>query len=162
MIETRNIDDVYDFYEDNNPIAIAKPRFRKLINAYLKYLMRKVFEGHEIQLSGGDSLGRLSLRGKKQKIFIQDNGDIKGLCIDWKTTYEKWGLNPELKEKKQYFYHMNEHSGGITYSFHWEKEKAKLPNKFFYALTPSRRNKRTVPKLVREGKEYFVEQNRIL
>src|ERR1044072_4412477 len=48
--------------------------FSKIFSGYIKFLLSKVFEGHDVQLGNRSMLGSISLRGFKKKIKIDENG----------------------------------------------------------------------------------------
>lgn len=156
MIDRKNIDDCYLFYSQNSKTPVSSKLYKEIVYGFFKFIIRKVLEGFEVHLSGGHTLGTLSVQGTKLQAKVdEETGEIKGLPIDWKTTKQMWEKYPEQKYK-EYYYHLNEHSGGVLYSLHWRKESSLLINKYLYAFIPCRANKRTVPKKVREGNEYYV------
>lgn len=169
-IEEKKIYDLYRFYKRNRTsgyIDNAKTRtseneekriFSLIFIGYIKFMMKKVFEGFDVQLGNRYVLGVLSIRGKKKKIKFDENGKPTNLAPDFKATNELWAKRPDLKEKKHMIYHLNEHSEGITYSIRWYKDKSIIPQKFiwFYSIAFARNIKRTVPRMVRAGKEYQV------
>lgn len=150
------LNDGYKYYKKTNKNPVDKVTYLRIVGGFILYIMKKVFQGYEVDLSGGDSLGKIALRGSKLTPFVNDEGQVRGLAINWKDTLALWKENPDAKENKEYIYHFNEHSNGITYCLQWYKHKASLGNKSYYSLIFSRRNKRTVPKLIKDENEFFV------
>lgn len=168
MIVEKNMIHFYRFYRDNYPKAVKLEHeyktiamYRAIINGFIKFIVKKVFEGFEVQLSDGTSLGSLHITGRKRKVTIDEvTGEIKGLRVDYGATNKLWAERPDLKEKKYRVYHTNEHSGGITYRITWSKERMLMPNKYYFCLIPCRQNKRDIAKkILIENKEYLVMQH---
>ena len=119
----------------------------------MKFLSSKLLERGEIIIP--DRLGRLMVLGKKVKVRIEE-GKIKGLAPDWVKTKELWEEDPQAKLDKQLVYHFNENTNGIRYKYFWSKSRVLVTNKTLYNLKMTRENKRTLSKLVTEGKEYLI------
>ena len=161
MIEKKGMPDFYVFYKQRSETPVAQSLYREIVGGYFKFLMTKVFDGFDIELSAGNTLGLLCIRGKKVSLKEDEDGNLVGLAVNWKATNELWARRPDLKLIKQLVYHLNEHSDGIRYSFKWQRNGVKLLNKVFYTFKASRKNKRTVPKMIRAGKEYMVNFDKI-
>lgn len=138
--------------ESSEPIDIST--YLKIVNSYMKFLIRKLFEKGEINIP--ERLGTLSIVGKKVKVRIED-GEIKGLAPDWAKTKELWDEDPVAKENKQLAYHFNEETNGVRYRFFWSKNRVLVTNKTLYTLKMTRTNKRELASLVRQGKEYLIK-----
>lgn len=159
MIETVTVRDSYKYYKDNTTDPIPPKEYYRIISGFLKFIMKKVFEGHNVQLSNGQSLGAIGIRGTKMKPRLNDEGQIRGLAPDWGSTRKLWNENPEAKATKKIVYHFNEHTNGISYRLVWWRKKMKIANKFIYSLVFTKGpkgNKRHLSKLLKEGKEYLV------
>lgn len=117
-----------------------------------KFLCSKVLDGHEVTLPS--RFGTLSIIGREQKVRFDEAGNVVGLPPDWKKTRELWDRNPEAAKKKTLVYCTNEHTSNIRYKFLWSKKKVIIENKTLYSLRMTRTNKRTVYKLLMNGKEY--------
>lgn len=138
------------------PISDVK-LYLEIVTGLMKFIMKKVFEGYDVQLSANDSLGRIGVRGVKTSGYIGKDGQIKGLAPHWTKTKELWDNNPQAKLDRTIVYCTNEHSGGVRYKLVWYKQDAKLPNKSLYTLKFCRKNKRTLNKLITvEQREYMV------
>lgn len=162
MIDKKNIQDCYKYYKtlDDKPVTIAT--YRAIVNGFVKYMVRKLLEGYDVRLSASETLGTLAIRGIKIKPELDDEGNVKNAAPDWRATNKLWEKYPELKEKKQLVYHLNEHTNNVRYSIKWFRGNAKLPNKWFYSFTATKGGngtKRQLSKLIKEGKEYLVIEN---
>lgn len=69
------------------------------------------------------------------------------LSVDWVNTVENG----------KYIYHLNEHTNGFKYFFHWIKKRKKIKNLYYYKLVMTRSNKRLLAKLIKSGKYDFFE-----
>jgi hypothetical protein len=152
----RNLRGSYQFYRETTAQPVDIKTYLKIVHGFILFIMQKVWDGWDVQLSGGNSLGSIGMRGKRIQPKVNDAGQIVGLAPDWVKTKKYWAENPEARERKQLIFHFNEHSGGIRYRIVWYKNRMILPNKSCYVLQFSRHNKRTVPKLIRSGKEYLI------
>jgi len=77
MIETKNLRQSYKFYRKNTTDAIADMNlYLKIITGFVKFIMKKVFEAYDVDLSSGSTLGTLGIRGKKARAFINKEGVI--------------------------------------------------------------------------------------
>lgn len=152
-----SIKEAYTYYKKNSKATeiIDLSSYRKLMNSFNTFLMRKVLEGHEIILP--NRMGRISVQGVHQNIRVDDNGNIKGTRIDWHSTKNLWATDPEHAQKKTLVYFFNEHSDGVKYSFKWSKNNVPVQNKNYYTFIPSRHNKRTLAKLIKNGIEYHIK-----
>lgn len=153
MIKKENIRNSYKTYKESteNPVDFAT--YLNIAYLYVSFLMEKVLKGYEVTLPS--NMGTLEIRGTKEKITIDENGEIKGLSPNWKKTFELWNSNPEAKEKKKLVYNTNEHSSNIRYRFVWRKSGSYTTNKTLYSLKISRANKRLLGELIKNGKEYY-------
>lgn len=151
-----NSRDSYIVYKNSSteetPLDIST--YLKIVNSYMKFLIRKLFEKGEINIP--ERLGILSIVGKKVKVTIED-GEIKGLAPDWAKTKELWDQDPVAKENKQLAYHFNEETNGVRYRFFWSKNRVLVTNKTLYTLKMTRTNKRELSSLVKHGKEYLIK-----
>jgi hypothetical protein len=152
MIPRLNIDKARSWYwrtfqKPKKENAFDRDTYRRVVSGMVEYIMDKVFEGNFVQLSGGDSLGSIGILGRKLEPTLDEEGNIKGLPIAWKKTYELWNSNPEAKERKDKVYCFNENTDGISYNLVWIKRDAKLKNKIFYNLTFCKGNKRRLRRL---------------
>ena len=131
---------------------ISKTDYVDICERYMKFLMNKIQEGHEVTLP--QRLGFMKIVGKKESISFDEEGKIKGLSPNWKKTKELWDSCSPCKEKKQLIYNENTHSSNIRYKYFWSKKTSYVSNMSLYSLIISRSNKRAVYKNIMEGKEY--------
>lgn len=152
-----SIKEAYTYYKSNTSSdeILNISEYRKLMNSFNTFLMKKVLEGNEVILPS--RMGRISIQGIHQNIRVDENGKIKGTRIDWKSTKDLWARDTEHAQKKTLIYFFNEHSDGIKYSFKWSKNNVPVQNKNFYTFIPSRHNKRTLAKLIKGGAEYIIK-----
>ena len=148
-----NTRDSYIVYKSTSVNPLEVSRYVEIINSFMKFLSSKLLQRGEISIP--DRLGRLMILGKKVKVRIED-GKIKGLAPDWVKTKELWEEDPQAKLDKQLVYHFNENTNGIRYKYFWSKSRVLVTNKTLYNLKMTRENKRTLSKLVSEGKEYLI------
>lgn len=148
---------MYKFYKKSYTQPVTLTEYIAIINGFALFLIRKIFEGYDVELSHDTSLGVLGIRGRKVEARIdEETGHIKKLHVDWKATKELWERRPDLKEAKHLVFYMNEHTNGVRYAVKWIKDKTKLINKTFYKFVPCRANKRQLAKLIKDGKEYLI------
>lgn len=157
MIVKENLRKSYVFYKEYADQPVELKLYLELVSLFIKFVVTKVLEGFRVELSGGNSLGVLYIEGQHQNVRIGQDGEIKGLSVDWKKTKEHWESSDEAKEKRQKVYNFNEHTNGIIYRFVWDKFNMKLVNKGFYNLCINKTNRRLLAKYVNEGKEYHVK-----
>lgn len=159
-VSTLAIEDIstsYKFYRTYAKKPKHRDIYRPMVGKFLKLVVDKILEGYEVQLSGGESLGSVAVRGYKQKVFFNEEGEMKGRPIDWKATKEFWLSNPEEAAKGTKIFHFNDHSNGITYNIVWLTHEAKLRNKSYYTFKFGRRFlKNVLAANIKEGKEYLV------
>jgi|SRR6187402_979836 len=140
-----------------NPVDIKI--FVSVLNGYMKFLTRKLFERGELMLP--QKLGNVLIQGKKVNVRIED-GEIKGLAPDWVKTKQLWEEDAIAKENKKLVYHFNEDTNGIRYKFRWSTTRYLIPNKTLYGLKMTRTNKRFLSQLVKKGKEYLIVSKKYL
>lgn len=148
----------YRTYKESSESPVDLKTYVKITNLFCKFIVAHLFLGYTIKLPA--RMGTLSVKGKKQKIKLDENGRLIGHAPDYKTTNELWEKCPECKERKQMVYHLNEHSNGIRYKFFWSKAKMFVAFKNFYSLVFTRTNKRLLSQLVQNGKEFYVEPSK--
>lgn len=159
MIPVVNIRDSYKYYVKNynNPYKKRYTYF-KIVSGFLAFMIRKMFEGYEVQLSAGKSFGSICITGKKLEPSIDENGNIRGLPVDKVATYKLWNSDPQKKTDKVFVYHFNEHSGGIKYNLRWWSNGMYVANKILYSLVFCKPARRMLTRMiVTEKKEYYVK-----
>lgn len=146
-----SLKDTYKDYEESVKNPITFKEYIDLTSGFMRFIMHKVFEGFCITLPA--KLGTLEVIGKKQKVKIVD-GEIKGLAPDWVKTKELWEKNPEAKKQKKLIYHTNHQTNGYRYKFFWSKKRVLVEFKSLYTLKFTRSNKRTLSKMIFDGKPF--------
>lgn len=160
MIEKKNLRDSYRFYRETTEDSVADIiLYLKVVLGFIKYMMGKVFDGYDVKLSVGNSLGIIGVRGTKDKPKLDEFGNIVGLATDWKATNELRKIDEKAREEKTRVYHFNEHTAGVRYRLVWFRGGTKVPNSGLYSLEFTKGlngNKRTMSRMVKQGKEYLV------
>jgi hypothetical protein len=161
--------DSYPMYREASTFKrkMTKPVYFKITDMFLKFMMNKLFEGHEIAL--GAKLGSIYIGAKKVEPKLGLNGEILGIAISWSKTKVYWeklaserGMTfKEFIEKvpqseRPPVYCFNEHTNGYAYTLRWVKEEAILVTKSIYSLRFARANKRRVTREVLSGTEYVI------
>lgn len=149
-----NIRDSYKHYKKISTKPVDISLYIRICNHFMLFLASKLLTQGLINLPA--RLGSISITGKKQKLKVED-GKIKGLAPDWKATRELWNTDEEAKKNKQIVYHFNEDTNGIRYRFRWNRKRVFMDNKTLYNLIMTRTNKRTLARLIKEGKEFLIE-----
>ena len=95
-----SIKEAYSYYKNNTRSSekINLSDYRKLMNSFNTFLMKKILEGNEITLP--HRLGKISIQGIHQNIRLDEQGNIKGTRIDWFSTKDLWSKNPEHAKKR--------------------------------------------------------------
>ncbi len=144
----------YKFYRKNNEDPKALREYLDVLYGFFDYMRELILDGSKVALP--ERLGNMTIIGKKQKVIFDDEGNITNLNPDWKSTNELWSKCEECKEKKQLVYHFNEHTNRVLYKLLWSKSRVLVTNKGMYYFKPCRDFKRTLAKLIKEGKEYII------
>lgn len=144
----------HKFYKEESGDKIDIKVYLEIVLGFIKFLMSKVFEGHEVKLPA--RLGSFYIRGRKVKPKLNEDGNIVGLAPNWGETNKLWESNPQAKADKTLVYCFNEHSDGIRYKIIWSKMNVNVKNKTLYSIRFSRENKREVVKQIKQNKEYIT------
>jgi len=143
-------------YEDCK-VDVTKKEYLEIVEGFMKFIMKKVFEGKEVMLPM--SVGSLMVVGHKNKIvFDEQQQQLKGAPVDWVSTKKLWAINEEARKNKIRILFFNEHSNGISYKIKWLKGYGNMTNKSIYLYKPTRANKRKFGQLIKNGKEYKISQ----
>lgn len=133
---------------------VSKPVYSKICREYLKFLSTRLLLDGEVKLP--ERMGTLQIQGKRPKVKVED-GKIKGLSPDWRSTLDLWESDPQAKEEKKLIYHFNEDTDGVRYKYHWSKKNVLVQNKYLYSLKMCRTNKRALASQIKQGKEYKIK-----
>ena len=148
-----NVRGTYKYYKEESKNPVPLNTYVKIINAYICFIMNHIFDGEEVKLPC--RFGSIRIKGRKQKMSIDEDGNIKGLTPNWGKTKKLWESDPEAKEQKKIIYNTNENTNGIIYKFHWDKNDCRLKHAVLFSFVATRFNKRHLNKLiVQDKKEY--------
>lgn len=137
----KNFYESYVNYIDNDLYMVDYKTFRNILTDYFKHIRDEIIEeGKTFKIPC--RLGTLSIIKHKPK---QWNGE--SLRIDFKTSQELGKI----------IYHLNEHSSGFKYRFHWSKIIMNTPNKIKYQLIVTRANKRRLAQIIKNGERDYIE-----
>ncbi len=137
-----------DFYEsyaqymaDNPLYLIDKHTFKSVLRDYFKALSYLLIEkSAEIKLPS--RMGSMCIVKRKPRKFNSDS-----LRVDFKAS----------RDMKKMILHLNEHSDGYNYRFHWFKGNVITKNKSMYELVMSRANKRRLAYLIKNKLTDYIE-----
>lgn len=169
MIPETNIRDSFSRYYRVPSLSgemkpVPRDTYLKIVGGFIQFIIKKALDGYIIRLSNGRTLGELSIVGRRQKIFIGDDGEIKGASIDGGATRKLWESDSEAKAKKTLIYHLNEHTNGVAYSWCWSIRGMMIANKRLYSLLTTKGPTglgRAIARMVKDhNKEYNVHEDK--
>lgn len=152
--QSHNLRDSYKLYKETSENPIDIKIYLYIVNGFMKFLMKELFEYGEIKLP--ERLGHISIIARKVKPKIED-GFIRGLAPDWASTKKLWETDTTAKAMKKLVFFFNESTNGLRYKFFWSKNRVLVPNKTLYVFQATRGNKRQLSALIKEGKEYLIK-----
>jgi hypothetical protein len=138
--------EIYDYYisdlGNNNLYYVEQTEYCNIIYDFYREMMNAIIrENAEFKMPYGiGELRVLKTRIKLNRLNI--------LSVDWSKTVEHG----------KYIHHLNEHTNGFKYFFHWAKKKKRVKNLFYYKLVMTRENKRLLAKLIKTGKYDYFEK----
>jgi hypothetical protein len=140
------VKDIYSFYITdiglNSLYYVEQKEYCDIIYDFYKTIIERIlYENALFKMPYG--IGDLSVGKTKVKL---DRLNI--LSVDWINTVDNG----------KYIYHLNEHSKGFKYFFHWSKKRKKIKNQYYYKLVMTRANKRLLAKLIKSGKYDYFEK----
>lgn len=138
--------DIYPFYIDDcgntELYYVELDEYCNIVYDFYKAIMNAILkENANFKFPYG--LGDFRIHKTKVKL---DRLNILG--VDWVNTVENG----------KYIYHLNEHTKGYKYFFHWSRKKKKIKNQFFYKLVMTRANKRELARLIKSCKYDYFEK----
>lgn len=139
---------IKDFYKSyvnhtsfNKSYFVEYKVFRAIIVDYFKYLRDSILEeGRTCKLPA--RLGTLGVIKHKPKEYAAPS-----LRVDFKAT----------REYGKIIYHLNEHSRGFKYRFHWSKQNVITRGSANYKLIMTRANKRRLAKIIKNNERDYIE-----
>jgi len=145
------IRDAYMYYKSTCDTAVDYNIFTDICKEFYKEVSKMiVFNAFELRMPY--RLGRLRVRKYKPKLKINADGtlDKSKLFVDYANTNKLWSEDEEAKKNKKLVYHLNDHSNGYQHRWFWEKRTSNIPNHSAYCFMPSRQNKRTLAKALKD------------
>jgi len=133
----------YKEYTSGNPAyTVSRKQFNSLLKDYFKFLSAELIDNSkEIRLPA--RMGTLVVTKKKPKRY-----DFTYLRVDFHST----------KESEKTILHLNEHSDGYNFRFHWCKKDMLISNKNMYELVMSRANKRRLAYMIKVEHKDYIEK----
>lgn len=155
--KTYTIRDSFKDYRDKNEReeTVTLKEYLNITVGFMEFIMDKLIEEGSVILPY--NLGRLHVKGIIQKPKIDEDGNIKGLAIDWASTRK---ARKEEKDDSIKIYFTNEKTNGIRYKCAWSKKNSHVVNKYLYNLILIRKTKKRISDAVLNGKEYTIETKR--
>ena len=139
------IKDIYlDYIKDkemDSPYYLRSDEFYKICNYYFEALSKALIYDSKTYVLPF-RLGHFTIVKKRPKNFNPNT-----LSIDW----------VESKRLGKWIRHINDHTGGFKYRFHWTKKACMVVNKEYYRLVMSRTNKRLLAKVIKSGEVDYLE-----
>ncbi len=156
--------DIYQFYKENlKPIYtfkenieenkenktlgeydISSKMFSNILRDINKELIKiMILENFEFKIPY--RLGLISLKQKKIKIKLDENGELetKNLSLNFKATKDLWKEDDEAKKNKSLIFYTNEHTNGNKVSWWWSKKGANTLGIKVYYFKPCREMSRS-------------------
>lgn len=140
------IKEIYPFYikeiGTSGLYYIDQIEYCNIVYDFYKRIMDAIIrENVEFKMPYG--IGELRVHKTKIKL-----NRLNVLSVDWVNTVDVG----------KYVYHLNEHTNGFKYFFHWVKKRKKIKNLFYYKLVMTRENKRLLARLIKTGKYDYFEK----
>ena len=124
-----------DYIEPNTQYDITYATFKDIVIDYFKYIRDNIIENsREVKLPC--RLGTLAIVKRKPK-----NYDSKSLRVDYHAS----------KIYGKTIYHLNEHSNGWKYNFHWQKKDICIKNRSAYQFIACRALKRQLAQYIKNN-----------
>lgn len=134
-------DSYSEYVKDNQLYEIDYKTFRGIVTDYFKHIRDEVIEnGREFKLPC--RLGFLTVIKHKPKHY-----DSRSLRVDYRSSRDVGKL----------VLHLNEHTNGFKYRFHWNKQKMLIKNKIKYQLVMTRANKRRLAYILKNRERDYME-----
>lgn len=134
---------------DSHVFNLSSKEHSKVLNLFNKKVSSKILED-AFEFILPYRLGTLRIKKYKNKLKLDKDGQLMKhkLRPNWKATKELWEKNEDAKDIKKIVYHLNEHTNGYNYKWHFSNHRSNCPNKSSYSFIPTRENKRTLAKLL--------------
>lgn len=118
-----------------------KVSYREYVKAFKKafsIISDLVLDNNEIILPA--RCGTLRIKKRKESIYP----------VDWKATNELREKDIDAREKKIKIRHLNEHTDGSVYKWHWGKFTSNIKNKTAYSFISTRTNNRKLNAILQQ------------
>lgn len=146
---------IYEHYKTLTDKPVKYSLYSRIIKDFMKFLVSQLLETGKILLP--EKLGFIHILGITSKVKVED-GKIKGLAPDWKSTKELWSVDEEAKKAKTIIYHFNEQTNGVRYCVKWDRKRVIVSNKFLYDFKLARKVKRDLSQMIQNKKEYYIKK----
>lgn len=131
-----------DYIKDNILYKVSRKKFYAIVQDYFIFLSNELIDkSKEIKLPA--RMGTLCVIKKKPARY--DNNCLR---VDFNST----------REENKTIFHMNEHSDGYNFRFHWAKGGMLVENKTMYELVMSRANKRRLAYMIKVERKDYIEK----
>lgn len=126
---------------------VLRDEYYQITQDFLQFIYNEVERGQSVELPN-----------RTGYLYIEGNISKKITLIDWKSTMAAWKKYPEMAAKKEKIYHLNEHTGRVSYKFIWSKKDMYCMFKEVYHFTLSKVKRRQLRDVINSGKEYRIKQ----
>lgn len=137
---------------DSHIFNLSSKEYSKVVNLFNKKVSSKILED-AFEFILPYRLGILRIKKYKSKLKLDPvTGELMKhrLRPNWKATKDLWDANPEAKENKKIVYHLNEHTEGYNFKWHFSNYRSNCPNKSSYSFIPTRDNKRRLAAILKD------------
>jgi hypothetical protein len=141
--------DFYNYYKTKSKNPVDKNIFIKIVKEFNDSICHAcIYNNFEFKMPA--RLGIIRLKKRKARATFNEDGSLntRYLAVDWKSTKELWSTDPTAKEHKQIVFHLNRHSKGYIFTWHWERFNMNLVNKSAYHLDMMRKHDREITKAI--------------
>jgi hypothetical protein len=140
----KGIKDSYKQYKADYPRShVDIKTYKKVCLTFFRVSVECLLDGMEVKIP---FMGSFKVAKRKR--------DFNKLQPNWVETKKLWDEDPEAKKNKKLVYHLNEHSKGFYYRFHWRKGMVK--NISAYSFLPVRSAKSLLAKAILVNKKDYI------
>lgn len=141
--------DYYKYYRKNKPkdskYILSESQYFSIIRKVNEYFVDEILKGNDVVLPS--RLGRLEVRKRKARIYL-DKGKVKSnLPIDWDKTLKLWYEDEEAYKNKT----LIKIEEKEIYRLYYNRNLAEFTNKSFYQFNFNRELKRRLKTNIKEG-----------
>lgn len=140
---------------------LTKAQYKEIIDTHNTLLVQYILDtGDTYKMPFG--FGPLRILKFKRRLRKKNKESI-ALPVNWPETLALWKRDPEAKEKKFRVRHLNAHTDGYGYHFHWKPHETKFFMAALWRFKPSREASRGLAKRLLDPdslcKDLYQEQN---